>query len=126
MTNNKKLLVQSFLTENQSENNKIRTMASLLNAREFSSTVHHFRDVTRYRLLVHVVSVRGVALPLAACDRLRYLIIVALPPWAFHIIILELEVLHLELQSFISFVLRFQVQGTFEQSHITSINLHSF
>ena len=45
MTNNKKLLVQSFLTENQSENNKIRMMTSLLNARDFSSTVHHSRDV---------------------------------------------------------------------------------
>ena len=31
MTNNEKLLVQSFLTEKQSENNKIRTMTSLSN-----------------------------------------------------------------------------------------------
>ena len=46
MTNNEKLLVQSFLTEKQSENNKIRTMTSLSNVRDPSSTVHHFRDVT--------------------------------------------------------------------------------
>ena len=41
-----KLLVQRFLTENQSENNKIRTMTSLLNVGEITSAAHHSRDVT--------------------------------------------------------------------------------
>ena len=52
--NNKKLLVQSFLTENQSENNKIRTMTFLLNGRDFSSTGHHSRDVTNRDHSYHV------------------------------------------------------------------------
>ena len=35
LTNDKKLMAQSFLTEYESKNNKIRTMTSLLNARDF-------------------------------------------------------------------------------------------
>ena len=52
MTNKKKLLVQRFLTENQSENNKIRTMTSLLSVGEITSTVHHSRDVAHHVILL--------------------------------------------------------------------------